>query len=178
MLLFSSFTLPCFVAGFLVGLGCTLLFDLIAGRVGAKSAGADSGRTGERFSDVSEVHATSDFKSGLRMTPWMISLFFVFLWELLKANWAVLVTAFRPKLGIEPGIIALPIDLDSDLKIMLLANMITLTPGTISVEISNDNRFIYVHALDCSDPQGVIDGIDKAFTRRLKGVKWHDFNVS
>jgi multicomponent Na+:H+ antiporter subunit E len=158
MLLFSAFELPYFIVGFLVGLGMTIFYDIVAGKSAKKT-----GRSGA--------------KETLRMLPYSVSLVFVFVWELIKANVAVLAAAFRPKLNIEPGIVALPIDLDSDFKIMMLANMITLTPGTISVEISGDKKIIFVHALDCSDSQGVIDGIDKAFTRRLKGVSWHDFSV-
>jgi multicomponent Na+:H+ antiporter subunit E len=112
-----------------------------------------------------------------RKFPYYFTLVFVFIWELIKANVVVLSQVFRPKMNIKPGIVALPIDLETDVQIMLLANMITLTPGTISIEVSPDNSVIYVHALDCSDPQGIRDGINKAFTRRLKGVSWNEFQL-
>jgi multicomponent Na+:H+ antiporter subunit E len=159
MLLMSTFTLPMFVAGFLVGAAVLGIYYSIAYVKGHL-----------KLLPTAESWNPKKF-------PYYFTLFFVFFWELLKANWAVLVQAFKPKMNIAPGIVALPIDLETDAQIMLLANMITLTPGTISIEVSPDNSVIYVHALDCSDPQGVIDGINKAFTRRLKGVKWNEFTV-
>ena len=71
---------------------------------------------------------------------------------------------------IKPGIVAMPIDLESDVQITLLANMITLTPGTITAEVSPDNKILYIHVLECEDAEGVIAGINNAFVKRIKGV--------
>ena len=151
MLLMSVISFPMFVAGFLVGLGITFLYDIVDGK-----------RKGHKAAFPTNVPHM------IRNLPNDIVLATIFTIELLKANVAVLAAAFGPLEKIKPGIIEMPIDLETDGDIMLLANMITLTPGTITVEVSEDNRMIYIHALDASDPQGVIDGINKAFTSRLK----------
>jgi multicomponent Na+:H+ antiporter subunit E len=159
MMLMSVFTVPMFITGFLVGAGVlTIYYGVIYWK-------------GDR-----KFHPPK-FRGNIKKAPYYISLIFVFIWELIKANLMVLKQAFSKNMKLAPGIIALSIDLESPTQIMLLANMITLTPGTISIEVSPDNKTIFVHALDCTDPQGVIDGINKAFTRRLKGVSWNDFSV-
>jgi multicomponent Na+:H+ antiporter subunit E len=56
---------------------------------------------------------------------------------------------------------------DRDLEITLLANLITLTPGTLSVDVSEDRRTLYVHALDCSDPQATKRAIASGFERKI-----------
>jgi len=54
--------------------------------------------------------------------------------------------------------------------ITLLANMITLTPGTTSLDVSPDRTLLYVHALFGSDPEGVKAGIDEAFARTIREI--------
>lgn len=160
MCLMSTFTFPMFVTGYLVGAVVVgLYYAVFYVKIGRRPI--------------------------LRKNPWHIRklpdyliLVVVFAWELIKANVAVLKQVFSPKMDLKPGIIAMPIDLDSDAQITLLANMITLTPGTISAEISPQNDIIYIHALDASDPEGVIEGINKAFTRRIKGARWHELSAS
>jgi multicomponent Na+:H+ antiporter subunit E len=50
---------------------------------------------------------------------------------------------------------------------VLLANMITLTPGTLSVDVSEDRKTLYVHAVDCSDPEGTVRSIADGFERKI-----------
>lgn len=82
----------------------------------------------------------------------------VFGWEVIKANWTiartVLVVAVQGpnERNLRPGIFALPLDVESDGAITLLANMITLTPGTLSLDVSSDRSTLYVHAVDVGDP--------------------------
>ncbi len=49
----------------------------------------------------------------------------------------------------------------------MLANLITLTPGTLSVDVSEDRRFLYIHAIDLADRQALIDDIRTGFERRV-----------
>lgn len=69
-------------------------------------------------------------------------LIFLFLKELILANIEVLKWVYKPRLDFQPGIIALPIDVKKNWEITLLANLITLTPGTLSVDVSRDQRYI------------------------------------
>lgn len=72
----------------------------------------------------------------------------VLLWEVLKANIDVGYRVVHPGLPINPGIVKVKTSLRSDIALTLLANSITLTPGTMSVDIGKGNGFLYVHWID------------------------------
>lgn len=74
-----------------------------------------------------------------------------FIRELLKANLRVAWEVLTPKHHMRPAIIAIPLDADSDLQITILANFITLTPGTLSLDVSPDRKTLYVHAMYVDD---------------------------
>jgi len=97
-----------------------------------------------------------DILGDLRWTPrafiYGIGYFFFFLWELLKANLDVAFRVLHPSLPIEPGVVKVKTRLKTRLGRLLLANSITLTPGTITMEI--DGEDIYVHWIKV---QGVHD---------------------
>ncbi|KEA07597.1 Na+/H+ antiporter subunit E [Agrobacterium sp. SHOUNA12C] len=97
----------------------------------------------------------------------ILALLLLFLCELAKSAWAVAVTVMSPKMDVKPGIFAFPLTVDRDFEIALLANLITLTPGTLSVDVSDDRKTLYVHALDCSDSEAVKRGIAEGFERRI-----------
>ena len=69
----------------------------------------------------------------------------VFFWELIKANIDVAYRVLHPDLPIKPGIVKVQTILKSDTALTFLANSITLTPGTMSVDIDRDNGVLYVH---------------------------------
>jgi multicomponent Na+:H+ antiporter subunit E len=71
-----------------------------------------------------------------------------------------------------PGIIAIPLDARTDLEITLLANLITLTPGTLSLDVSADRRVLYVHVMyiDNDDIEAVRRSIKDGFERRVLEV--------
>jgi multicomponent Na+:H+ antiporter subunit E len=97
-------------------------------------------------------------------------LILLFFKELIIANIDVLKMVYKPKMDMQPGIIALPTDLRTNWEITLLANLITLTPGTLSVDVSSDNRFIYIHAMDLSDVDETIEQIKGTFEKAIKDV--------
>jgi len=84
-----------------------------------------------------------------------------FLIEVVKANLAVLRIIYRPKLDLEPGIIEYPLRVKTDFRIALLANMITLTPGTLSVDVSPDKKYLYIHCLHIDEIEKSKKGIRK-----------------
>lgn len=90
-----------------------------------------------------------------------------FLRELVIANVQVAIEVLRPRPRIQPGFIKLPLDVESDAEITLLASVISLTPGTLSVDISDDRKTLYVHAMWASDPDRVRALIKSAFERRI-----------
>jgi len=99
--------------------------------------------------------------------PKIISFVFFFLYELVKANLEVAYDVITPKHFMEPGIVKIPLDAKSDLEITLLANLITLTPGTLSLDVSDDRKVLYVHAMYVKDKNDFIASIKNGFERRL-----------
>jgi multicomponent Na+:H+ antiporter subunit E len=94
----------------------------------------------------------------------------LFIYELVLSAWRVAVIVLRPKIDLQPGIIAYPLTVDQDFEITMLANLITLTPGTLSVDVSEDRKTLYVHCIDVPDPQGTIDDIKNGFERKILEV--------
>ncbi len=90
-----------------------------------------------------------------------------FLWQLLLSNLRVAYDVITPRLYMRPGIVAVPLDAKTDQEITLLANLITLTPGTLSLDVSEDRSTLYVHAMFVDSPDSVRDSIKNGFERRL-----------
>ena len=90
-----------------------------------------------------------------------------FAYELVLSNLDVARTVLRPALRIEPGIIEYHTDLSTGLAITWLANLITLTPGTLTLYLSEDHRTLYIHTLNVGDPSSVVDRIRTRFERYL-----------
>lgn len=97
-------------------------------------------------------------------------LLLVFCKEVVVANLSVLRYVVSPLNRMNPGIVAMHVDFDSDFELVLLANMITLTPGTLTLEISHDNHTLFLHTLDCSHPEELIAHINSVFVKRIKEV--------
>lgn len=98
----------------------------------------------------------------------IISFIIFFFSELVKSNIAVAKAVINPAATMEPGVVAVPLSTDNNAAITLMANFITITPGTISMDVSGDKSTIYIHALDCSDPQDIIDGTKDLEARVLR----------
>ena len=99
--------------------------------------------------------------------PKIVSFIFFFLYELLKANLQVAYDVITPKFFMKPGIVRVPLDAKSDLEITLLANLITLTPGTLSLDVSDDRKVLYVHAMYINDKEQFVSSIKTGFEKRL-----------
>jgi multicomponent Na+:H+ antiporter subunit E len=99
-----------------------------------------------------------------------IKLTLLFIKELTLSNISVLLLVIRPKLNINPRIFALPTELEHDWEITLLSSLITLTPGTIVVHVSDDQRVLYVHAIDADDVDDAIYSIKNSFEKAIKEV--------
>ena len=109
---------------------------------------------------------------GVRLSkvPKALGLLAYFLKELLLANAAVARSVLSPASSLSPGIVAVPLDLASDAGIATLANLITLTPGTLSIDVSEDRRTLFVHALQIGDPEAFRREVKEGFERRVKEV--------
>lgn len=94
-----------------------------------------------------------------------------FLWEVVKANLQVAYIALNPRYRLRPGVVAVPLDARTDAEITLLANLITLTPGTLSIDVSADRKVLYVHTMDMgNDPVRFRKEIKEGLERRLLEV--------
>ncbi|CUW88075.1 Na(+)/H(+) antiporter subunit E [Agrobacterium fabacearum S56] len=97
----------------------------------------------------------------------VLSLLLLFFKELALSAWKVAVMVTRPKLDVQPGIFGYPLRLTTDFEITLLANLITLTPGTLSVDVSEDKTTLYVHAIDCSNIEAAKNDIRNGFEKKI-----------
>lgn len=104
----------------------------------------------------------------IRRVMKIASLAWLFFVELAKSAWKVALMVVSPKLEIKPGIFAYPLTVTRDFEITLLANLITLTPGTLSVDVSDDRKTLFVHAIDCSDLEGARRDIAEGFERKIR----------
>jgi multicomponent Na+:H+ antiporter subunit E len=100
-----------------------------------------------------------------RKLPLALWFSLLFLWELLKSNLRVAWDVITPSRYRQPGIVAVPLDAVSDLEIAVLANLITLTPGSLCVDVSVDRRTMYVHAMFVDDVDQVRREIKQRFER-------------
>lgn len=69
------------------------------------------------------------------------------LWQIIVSNWDVAIRVWKPKLDIEPSMIKVPYSLESELSVAIYANSITLTPGTVTVDIDPEKKEFLVHQL-------------------------------
>lgn len=96
-----------------------------------------------------------------------------FLGELVIATLRVARVVIAPEINVRPAIIAVPLDVESSIEITLLANLITLTPGTLTLDVSTDRKVMYVHAMHVEDVEQFRAEIKQGFERRVRAL-FHD----
>jgi multicomponent K+:H+ antiporter subunit E len=99
-----------------------------------------------------------------------LRLFAVFLWDLVVANLVVAgrILSFWRKL--RPHWVVIPLDLRNPTAVAVLANMISLTPGTVSSQLAPDRLELLVHVLDTDDPDGEVNTIKRRYERPLQEI--------
>jgi len=90
-----------------------------------------------------------------------------YLWELVKSNAIIAYDVLTPTHHMKPGVIGIPLEAETDLEITVLANLITMTPGTLSLDVSPDRRTLYVHAMYIHDPEALRRDIKDNLERRV-----------
>ena len=93
-----------------------------------------------------------------------------FIKELIVANLRVAWHVITPSSFFKPGIVAVPLEEMSDLEATLLANILTLTPGSFSVDLSTDRKVLYVHVMDVHDAEEVKRDIKENYEKSLLEV--------
>jgi multicomponent Na+:H+ antiporter subunit E len=91
-----------------------------------------------------------------------------FVWELLLANVRVAVDVLRPRTTIRPAVVAIPLDVTSDGEILLLSMLINITPGSVTIDLSEDRRTLYVHVMHMASAEASRREIKQGFERRVK----------
>jgi multicomponent Na+:H+ antiporter subunit E len=90
-----------------------------------------------------------------------------FLRELVVSSLRVAWDVITPPVYSRPGIVAVPLELEGEVAITLLANLVSLTPGTLSLEVSEGRKTLYVHAMYADPPEQVRQSIKEGLERRL-----------
>jgi len=91
--------------------------------------------------------------------------------DIVIANIEVAILVMGPMHKIKPGWVAVPLDLTGTLPITVLASTVTMTPGTVSADISKDEKWLYVHVLNMPhDEQEVIDFIKQRYETRVREI--------
>ncbi|THB76231.1 MAG: sodium:proton antiporter [Desulfobacteraceae bacterium] len=93
-----------------------------------------------------------------------------FHYEMMISVWRVTWDVLTPRHRSDPDIVHVPLDATSDIEITLLANMVSLTPGTLSLDISDDKTHLIVHAMFAKDHQVVIADIKNGLEKKLLEV--------
>ncbi len=138
-----SLTIPNLITGSVASLICTLFF-------------------GHFF--VSNVYKLLQPKRYF----WFMVYLVVFIWECIKANLDVAYRVLHPAMPIKPGIVKVKTTLRSDLAKTLLANSITMTPGTIAVDIIGDCLYVHWIYVRSEDPEIYTRMITGAFEKTIK----------
>lgn len=101
---------------------------------------------------------------------WIIVYLIIFIWECIKANLDVAYRVLSPKMPIKPGIIKAKTTLKSNIAKTFLANSITMTPGTITVDIVEDDFYIHWIYVSSKDPAEYTDKVLGRFEKYLKRI--------
>lgn len=90
-----------------------------------------------------------------------------YLLEVVRANLRVAFDVVTPTSYARPGVVAVPLDARTDAEITLLSNLITMTPGSLAVDVADDRSVIYVHAMFVEDPDEIRRQIKDDLERRV-----------
>jgi multicomponent Na+:H+ antiporter subunit E len=99
--------------------------------------------------------------------PKTIGFVFYFLYEMIVANIQVAYDVITPKYFFRPGIVRYPLEANSDIEINLLSTMISMTPGTLILDISEDKKSLFIHVMYLKDKEAFIAQIKNGFEKKL-----------
>lgn len=113
---------------------------------------------------------TGSYFNRVKHTIWFIG---YFIKELIISSLRVAITVISPRMNLRPGVLAVPLDAKTDLEITLLANFISLTPGTLSIDVSDDHKTLYIHSMFISknverDKKEIKNGMERRLLKALR----------
>ncbi|MBL4915671.1 Na+/H+ antiporter subunit E [Szabonella alba] len=110
-------------------------------------------------------------RPALRNMPALAGYLAVVIYDIVKSNFIVArIVLFMPNSQLRPAWVSIPLDLRTPEAITVLAGTITMTPGTVTSDMSEDGRTLLVHCLHAPDPDGVRDEIKTRYEARLKRI--------
>ena len=109
------------------------------------------------------------FEGYAQRVPRFIRFVGFYVWELIKANARVAYDVVTPEWGMRPGTIGVPLAARTDGEITVVANLISLTPGTLSLDVSTDRRVLYIHAMYIESEEALLEEV-KELERRVLEV--------
>lgn len=105
------------------------------------------------------------------LKPWLaIRYVLMVMWDIVVANLEVALLIIGPVKRLKPGFIAVPIEMTSELGITILASTVSLTPGTVSAEVSKDRAWLYIHALHLDNEAELIKSIKQRYEKPIKEI--------
>lgn len=113
---------------------------------------------------------TSKIRFGLGRIYEALDLFAFFLWEVLVSGITVAIEVLRPQMRLKPAVVAIPIKGYPPGTVLMLANLITMTPGTLSLYADEEAELLYVHSMRVDDVEEFRRGIQQTLARRVEGV--------
>jgi multicomponent K+:H+ antiporter subunit E len=102
----------------------------------------------------------------------LVSLRYVLMviYDIIVANFEVAILVLGPSRKLNPAFVAIPMDIEYELPITILASTVSLTPGTVSAEISEDKKWLYVHVLNLTNEEELIALIKHRYERPLREI--------
>jgi multicomponent Na+:H+ antiporter subunit E len=116
---------------------------------------------------VRPLYGPTDYFGKLRDVAGLIVFFAA---ELVASSLRVAHDVLTPAHRSRPGVLGVPLDAQTPLEITLVANLVTLTPGTLSLDVSDDRRTLWVHAMFIDDPDAVRRALKEGMEQRVLGV--------
>ncbi|MBN7771064.1 Na+/H+ antiporter subunit E [Marinobacter daepoensis] len=99
--------------------------------------------------------------------PWRMPMYLlILLWDIVVASFSVARLILSPRKP-RPVFVSYPLQVEHPLAISILASTISLTPGTVSADVSDDQKLLLIHTLDAEDDQSVIDAIHNRYEKPL-----------
>jgi multicomponent Na+:H+ antiporter subunit E len=99
-----------------------------------------------------------------------LALLAFFLWEVVVSGINVAIEVIRPRMRLRPAVIGIPVAGMSPNGVMLLANLITMTPGTLSLYVDEEAQILYVHSMRVDDVEEFRRTVQASFARRVQEV--------
>lgn len=102
--------------------------------------------------------------------PKLLSFAVYFVYQIIKANLQVAYDVMTPNYFFRPGVVRFPMSARSDFEINILSMFISLTPGTLILDVSEDRKALYIHVMYLTDTESFINELQTGVERRLLEV--------